>query len=178
MTANIFSAQVAIINGNPYVTPPQEILEAIFSQAGKTKGTIPIRGQLNGSIYKQTLVKYAGDWRLYLNGAMLRNAGIEFKDGAIVAVVGTPVTIVAEFDPESRVLAMHPQLAAALVKDAIAQTRYESLAPYRKHEILRYLGFLKTAASIEKNITRILQHLRGEKSDALHALMHRKKDGH
>lgn len=172
---NKFVQKIKIINGNPYVTPPADILESVFSQANKSTSPIPIKGELNGAKYTQTLVRYQGDWRLYLNGVMLRSAGIDFKDGDIKSVVGKEITITIEFDPSTREISMHPKLKAALDKDPKAKAAFEELAPYRKHEILRYLGFLKTEESIELNIKRILQHLRGEESDALYPLMHRKK---
>jgi hypothetical protein len=175
MSALTFTAIIDIIIGNPFVTPPKHVLESIFQQAGKDRGVIRIKGELNGVPYTQTLVRYAGEWRLYLNGIMLRKAGVVFKTGAIAAVVGTPVTISVEFDAKSRKLPMHPALAKALATDQPAKFAYQKLAPYRKHEILRYLGFLKTPESIQKNITRIMQHLRCEPADALHALMHKKK---
>lgn len=172
----MFTIDIAIINGNPYVTPPEKVLAAIFQQAGKDKGTIPIRGKLNGTDFKQTLVRYEGDWRLYLNGVMLRNAGIKFRDGEIHKVVGTPVKIDVEFDPESREIPMHPKLAAALRQDKKAQAAFDELPPYRKHEINRYLSFAKTEATVDKNIVQILLHLRGEKADSLYPLMHRKPE--
>ncbi|MEI9935362.1 MAG: hypothetical protein WDM71_11065 [Ferruginibacter sp.] len=45
-------------------------------QAGKDKGHIPVKGKLDGHAFIQTLVKYSGKWRLYLNGPM-RKASIK-----------------------------------------------------------------------------------------------------
>jgi hypothetical protein len=170
-----FNDSIKIVNGNPYVTPPKNILEKIFSQAGKYKGPIPISGKLNGAAYRQTLVKYIGAWRLYVNGLMLKAAGIKFIDGEIYKVVGTKVVIEVRYDSQSRILPMHAKLVGALSHDATAKKAYEVLAPYRKHEINRYLGFLKNEKSIDKNISRIIKHLKGEKVDALYALMHKKE---
>jgi hypothetical protein len=41
------------------------------------------------------------------------------------------------------------------------------------NEILRYLGSLKTVESIDRNIERVMRHLRGEKVD--HVLMRQKR---
>jgi hypothetical protein len=170
-----FTTKIEIIIGNPFVYVPVEILELIFKKANKTRGPIPVKGKLNDAKFKQTLVKYSGDWRLYLNGIMLKNAGFKFKTGEINSVVGEEVEVEIDFDSDSRKLLMHPDLKKSLAKDEKAKEAYDELAPYRKHEILRYLGFLKTQESIDKNIFRILQHLRGQESDALYPLMHRKK---
>lgn len=173
--AEKFTTQIEIINGNPYVFVPIPVLEVMFEKFGKRVGQIPVKGRLNNSDFKQTLVKYGGDWRLYLNGVMLKKAGIMFKPGDILSVVGTTVTVELDFDSESRTLSMHPKLKIALAADLTAKAAYDKLAPYRKHEILRYLGFMKSETTTDKNVVRIIKHLRGEETDALYPLMHRKK---
>ncbi len=67
-----FSAKIDIIGINPFVFVPGAILDGLFMKANKRKGHIPIRGTINGNAYKQTLVKYSGAWRLYVNTTMLR----------------------------------------------------------------------------------------------------------
>lgn len=172
-----FTAVIKIINGNPYVETPLQIRKQIFRVAGTDKGPIPVHGTIEGAGYTQTLVRYQGAWRLYVNGIMLKAAGIKYPSGHIREVVGKKVSMTVVYDPNSRTLPLHPQLEKALQEDRRAQTAYDALAPYRKHEINRYLGFLKTDSSIQKNIQRILAHLRGEEVDALYPLMHRKKQG-
>ncbi|HEY0680420.1 MAG TPA: DUF1905 domain-containing protein [Chitinophagaceae bacterium] len=66
-----FIATIERIGINPFVRVPEEILSDIFNSAGKTTSPIPIHGKVNGKSYRQTLVKYAGDWRLYINAVML-----------------------------------------------------------------------------------------------------------
>ena len=55
---NSFSSKVYKIGINPYVLLPAKILKNIFNQANKNKGPIPVRGELNGHAFVQTLVKY------------------------------------------------------------------------------------------------------------------------
>src|SRR5947209_5684064 len=100
-----FSAKIQIIGVNPYVLLPAVVLNALFKQAGKHKGPVPVRGTLNGHPFKQTLVKYSGKWRLYLNTPMRKNAGID---------VGHIAKIKIEYDPVSRQIPMHRKLKAAL----------------------------------------------------------------
>jgi len=69
-----FSALLNIIGINPYVSVSEEILNAIFIDANKHKGPIPICGTINDKPYLQTLVKYSGEWRLYINTIMLNNS--------------------------------------------------------------------------------------------------------
>ncbi len=69
-----FNATLEIIVGNPFVCIPSEVLDKIFQQANKSKGPIPVRGTINSKPFQQTLVKYSGDWRLYINMVMLENS--------------------------------------------------------------------------------------------------------
>ena len=148
-----FSAKIQIIGVNPYVLLPAAVLKDIFKQAGKEKGAIPICGKLNGHNYIQTLLKYAGKWRLYLNGPMRKAAGIDVGDIAKVTIA---------FDPRERTISIHPKLKAAFAKNKKAKTAFDKLSPSRQKEIVRYIGFLKTEESIDKNITRALKFLTGK----------------
>ncbi|HYH75153.1 MAG TPA: DUF1905 domain-containing protein [Candidatus Saccharimonadales bacterium] len=69
-----FTAEIAIIGVNPYVSVPEEILAAIFAEANKNKGPMPIHGYINKTPYTQTLVRFANEWRLYINTTMLKNS--------------------------------------------------------------------------------------------------------
>ena len=61
-----FSATIYKLGINPVVDPPERVVNAIFKQAGRTKGPIPVCGKVNGAEFHQTLVRYAGDRRLSL----------------------------------------------------------------------------------------------------------------
>jgi len=152
---NSFSAKIYKIGINPYVLIPAEELKQIFKQASKDKGPIPVRGELNGHPFIQTLVKFSGKWRLYLNGPMRKAAGIDVGDMAEVKL---------EFDPGPREISMHPKLKIALDKNKKALAAFSKLPPSRQKEILRYIGFLKTEESVDKNIKRAIGFLSGKES--------------
>lgn len=157
-----FTAKILKIGINPYVGLPEDILNRIFTQAGKSKGPIPVRGTLNGKKFKQTLVKYQGAWRLYLNTPMHQDAGIDVGDNA---------TVELELDPEPRIVPMHPKFARALSKNKVAKATFEKLVPSRQKEILRYLNSMKTEESLVRNIEKVIQYLSGKKPSGLSALM-------
>ena len=148
-----FSATIEKIGVNPYVLLPDPVLKSIFKFAGKEKGAIPVRGTLNGKIFLQTLVKYNGKWRLYLNTPMRKAAGIEVGDIAHVKI---------EFDLQLRVIEMHPLLSAALQKDPLAKAAFDILSPSRQKEIKRYIANLKTEESVMLNVAKIIRHLSGK----------------
>lgn len=169
MEMNSFSAKIYIISRiNPVVDVPGDVLQAIFDEAGRSKGPIPVRGRLNGAGFIQTLVKYEGAWRLYLNGEMRKSAGIDTGDMAAVEI---------EFDPQPRTEPMPEQFAAALDDDPSARAEFEKLSPSRQKEIVRYLNSMKTEASLVKNVVKIIGHLTGKPVDTLHALMRVEKSG-
>jgi hypothetical protein len=145
-----FSAEVKIIGINPFVFVPAKILRDIFLAAGKSKGAIPVKGNLNSNPFLQTLVKYSGAWRLYLNGDMRKAAG---------AKPGDTVKVKIDVDFNPRITPMHPELQAALRKNKSAKEKFTSLSSSRQKEINRYLNALKTDASIERNVERIIRHL-------------------
>jgi bacteriocin resistance YdeI/OmpD-like protein/uncharacterized protein DUF1905 len=158
----IFTGKILKIGINPYVGLPEEVLNTLFKQAEKSKGPIPVRGILNGKRFKQTLVKYQGAWRLYLNTPMRQDAGIDVGDDAKVEI---------EFDPEPRIVLTHPKFAQALSKNKEAKASFEQLAPSRQKEILRYLNSMKTEESLVRNIEKVIQHLLGQKPKGLSALL-------
>lgn len=169
--AETFTAKIDVIGVNPFVRPPDATLHLIFAAASKNKSPIPVRGTINGAPFQQSLVRYQGDWRLYINGMMARAAGFNFSN--IGKIVGESVTINVEYDPAPIAYQMVPEFQQALVADPRAAAAYDQLTPGRQKEILRYLVSMKSEAALQRNIARVMQHLRGESSDALYALMHR-----
>jgi len=145
-----FSAKIFKIGINPYVLLPAAVLNELFSKSGKNKGPIPVKGTLNGKEFIQTLVKYSGKWRLYLNTPMRKAAGID---------VGDMATVKIEFDSTPRSIPMHPKLQHVLTKNKRAANAFKKLTPYRQKEITRYINSLKTEQSLERNLEKVIQYL-------------------
>jgi hypothetical protein len=145
-----FTAKIYIIGVNPYVVPPAKTITFLLQRAGKTKGPIPVNGTLNGHKFTQTLVKFQGKWRLYLNTPMRKKAGIDVGDMTMVAI---------EFDPKERTTSMHPKLKSALQKNKAAKSVFDRLIPSRQKEIKHYINNLKTEIAVEKNIIRAINFL-------------------
>ena len=139
-----------IIGINPYVLLPASVLIYIFQKAGKDRGAIPVQLKIAGQDFIQNLVKYSGKWRLYLNTPMRKAAG---------KVVGDIIDLQIDFDPKSRTVAMHPKLRKAFKENPEAKKIFEKLSPSRQKEILRYINFLKSEESVDKNIERAIDHL-------------------
>ncbi|MDD2766605.1 MAG: DUF1905 domain-containing protein [Candidatus Moranbacteria bacterium] len=148
-----FKAEIKIIGVNPFVSVPEDILQDIFDQAKKERGHIPIKGTINGKPYKQTLVKYAGEWRLYINTTMLKNSPQRISE---------TVELTITFDPESREIIPPQKFIQSLGSNVEAKNVFESLSPSKKHEIVRYLSNLKTEKSLDRNIVRAINFLLGK----------------
>jgi Bacteriocin-protection, YdeI or OmpD-Associated/Domain of unknown function (DUF1905) len=148
-----FKALLEIIGINPFVFVPEPILEKIFERAGKTKGQIPVSGKCNGNAYTQTLVRYAGAWRLYINTKMLPQSPQR---------IGETITISIEFDPKDRSVQPHPDFDKALRKHKDAKKVFDQLPPSRQKEILRYINDLKSDEAKMRNIEKAIGFLKGE----------------
>lgn len=157
-----FSARMRKIGVNPYVHVPDDVLQGLFKRAGTSKGPVPVRGRLNGKPFRQTVVKFRGAWRLYLNTQMRKDAGIDVGDDARVQLT---------FDTRPRIVPMHPRFSSALSRDPKAKTAFGRLAPSHQKEILRYLYSLKTEESLVRNIDKVVRRLRGERPKGMAALM-------
>ncbi len=152
MKSYSFHATLEIIGINPYVQVPEIILTEIFSQAGKSKGHIPVAGTVNGLSYQQTLLKYSGLWRLYINTLMLKNSPKR---------IGETIEVTIEFDPRDRTIKPHPKLTEALKNNVEAKAKFDNLSPSSQKEMVRYISSLKTEESRTRIIERAIDFLLG-----------------
>lgn len=150
---NQFTAKLEIIGINPFVFLPDEILNEIFETSGKNKSPIPVKGTVNGKEFKQNLMKYLGEWRLYMNLTMLKDSPKR---------IGEILEIFIQFDASDRTVSIHPNLDKAIKENPVALQNFENLIPSRRLELVRYINNLKTEASIQRNIDKIILHLTGK----------------
>lgn len=150
---NHFTAQLEIIGINPFVFIPEKILNEIFETSGKNKSPIPVKGTVNSKEFKQNLMKYLGEWRLYINLTMLKDSPKR---------IGETIEVSVEFDNSDRTISIHPQLDKAIKGNPVALKNFENLIPSRRLELIRYINNLKTEASIQRNIEKIIKYLHGE----------------
>lgn len=147
-----FEAKIEIIGVNPFVFVPESILQSLFEQSGKQKGPIPICGKINEVDYTQTLVKFKGEWRLYINTSMLKNSPQR---------IGEVIQLSVRLDEKSREIVIPEKFLLALENNMQAKVVFETLPASRKKEIVRYLANLKNETTLLKNIDRAIQFLLG-----------------
>jgi hypothetical protein len=148
-----FNAELQIIGINPYVLLPENILSAVFKHAGRNKSPIPVSGSVNGKPYKQTLVKYQGAWRLYINLMMLDNSPKR---------IGEIIDVVLAYDPNPKEFTAHSALIRALEENLQAKNIFEGLTPSLRNEIIKYINNLKTEGSVHKNVDKAIAFLLGK----------------
>jgi len=148
-----FRAKIEIIGVNPFVFLPESVLNEVFKQASKNMGKIPVKIKVDGHEFVQTLVKWKGAWRLYLNMPMRKAAQ---KD------VGNIADFEIAYDPIKRVIPIHPKFEKALKENKQAKEIFDSLRPSLQLEINRYFGFLKTEESVDRNVNKAIQFLLGK----------------
>lgn len=153
MSRLTFKAQLEIIGINPFVFVPEKILKALFKSAGKDKGAIPICGTINNEPYTQTLVRYKGDWRLYINTKMLPSSPKR---------IGEEIKVTIQFDSTDRTIKPHPKLVNALKKDQKAKKVFDNLAASKQKEIVRSISQLKSDESVRLNIEKAIGFLKGK----------------
>jgi hypothetical protein len=145
-----FSATLELIGVNPFVRVPDDVLNDVFSKAGRSKGPIRVYGSINGHPYEQTLVRYAGQWRLYINLTMLTNSPRRIGEVLAVTLDYNPVS-----PPALTCLAFEQALAEA----PEAKRVFDRLSPSRQNEIVRYLVRLKSEESLARNVERAIGFL-------------------
>ncbi len=146
-------ARLEIIGINPYILLPDEVLAEIFRQAGKNKGPIQVKGVINENPYLQTLVKFRGVWRLYINSKILKNSPKR---------IGEIIEVTVAFDPTERMIPQHPKFTKALIENKEAETNFYSLRPSLQLEIVRYISSLKTEESVDRNVIKAIDFLLGK----------------
>jgi bacteriocin resistance YdeI/OmpD-like protein/uncharacterized protein DUF1905 len=150
---SVFEAELEIIGINPFVSVPEPVLETVFAAAGVRKGPIAICGEINGAPYQQSLVRYAGAWRLYVNTTMLKDSPRRIGERVSVSVV---------YDPVGRAAPASAELDRALAANPAAKAVFDALPPSRRLEIVRYIAARKSPASTERNVARAIAFLTGK----------------
>lgn len=141
---------------NPCVKVPARITKMMTA----TKGYIPVKGSIAGFAFEQTLCPVKNDlYRLYVNGLMLKGSNTKVGDTVVF-------TLEQAAKSKDSNLPMPPLLQIKLKEHKLAAA-FKALAPFRQKEILRYLNHIKTEATLQKNIDKLMLVLQGKASSPL-----------
>lgn len=143
-----FTAEIYKTGINAAVDVP----EAITGKMQPVKGYIRIQGSINGFRFRQTLVPVKNaPYRLFVNIPMLKGGDTAIGEMA-------KFTIEQDFNPIEDDYPMVEALALQL-EDKGLTTAFDNLSPSRKKDILKYLHYLKTEATILKNVEKVVKQL-------------------
>ena len=149
-----FSAKIHKLGINPCVDVPAGIVAALLKIANKKSAPVQVKCDLHGTLFDANVVRYAGNWRLYLNTPVRKSAD---KD------VGDTVEITLGYDPAVRMPAM-PKAFRQALKDNTEALRLWRLRPSAKrYEMLEFLnektGDTELARGIAETLERLLKRL-------------------
>lgn len=151
-----FKAKIYKVGVNPCVKVPHRITDKLKA----TKGYIPVKGKIENHFFQQTLCPVKGEgYRLYVNGPMLK--GVNMK-------IGETAKFIIEQDTLER-NKNHPMPGEFKKKleEHKLLTAFQQLTPSRQKEINRYLNNLKTEESLNKNINKMINVLKGKETSPL-----------
>lgn len=130
----------------------------ITSKLTKDKGYIKVKGTINGYAFTKSLVPVRNSpYRLFVNMKALKGA---------VAKVGDEVNFVIEQDNDisEKKYNFPTELKSALEKYNLVQ-QFDNLSAARKKNIFKYLDYIKTSTTLQKNIEKIINQLKMDKTD-------------
>ena len=131
----VFSAPIAKFGINACLNVPEKIVKSLLAAAGKKSAPIQGKCVLNGVDFDTSMVRYSGDWRLYLNLVTRRAAGCD---------IGGRVKIRLAYDPTVRMPPMPEPFLQANAK---------------RREILQVLNDKRSNADLARGIAETIELL-------------------
>ena len=135
---------------NPCVDVPEKIVTALLLLANKKNTPVQVKCDLNGADFDANVVRYSGNWRLYLNTPMRKSVR---KD------VGDTIRIRLSYDPTVRMPPTPEAFRQALRDDKGAQKAWRLQPTPKRREILYFLNDKKTAADLARAIAETIKLL-------------------
>ena len=150
--AHAFTAEIKpASHGGHYVVVPSDVA----ASAGLRHG-MRVRGTVNGTEYRSSLMKYRGIFHLGVHKATLEAA-------SVAPPAAVSVTLEADDQPLPTDV-VPPDLVRALKRRAGAAAAWKSLRPSLKREQVQSLLSAKKPETRERRLEKILDSLRGTKS--------------
>ncbi|RZK76649.1 MAG: DUF1905 domain-containing protein [Pedobacter sp.] len=129
-----------------------DVPELITAKLKIIKGYIKVKGTVNNFPFNKSLVpvKNAGH-RLFVNLATLKGAKAKLGDVAKFALEEDAEDVETQYPI--------PEEFEKLIKEKGLEAQFESLSPYRRKEILKYLNIVKAPQTLDKHIKSIIYQL-------------------
>jgi hypothetical protein len=145
-----FSTAIHKLGINPCVDVPASIVATLLQMANKKNTPVQVKCELNGTIFDANVVRYIGNWRLYLNTPVRKSAK---KD------VGDTIKITLNYDPTIRMPPTPEAFRQALRDDKDAQKAWRLRPTPKRREILQSLNDKKTNAELARAVAKTIELL-------------------
>jgi len=146
----VFSAPIVKLGINACVNVPEKIVKSLLAAAGKKSAPVQVKCFLNGVNFDANVVRYSGDWRLYLNMVTRRAAGCD---------IGDKVKIHLAYDPSSRMPPMPEPFRQALRGNPDLHYAWRLRPSAKRREILETLNGKKTGAELARCVAETIELL-------------------
>jgi len=129
-----------------------EVPEKVVLGLGSTRRPL-VKVTINGYTYRSAIAPMGGTYMLGISEEVRSNAGVKAGDTVDVDVV---------LDTERRDVAVPPELAKALAKDAKAKTYFEGLSYSRKVALVNPIANGKTPDTRQRNLAKAMAELKAK----------------
>jgi hypothetical protein len=144
-----FKAKIYKTGINWCVDVPARISQQMIAK----KGYIRIKGQINNFDFKQTLVPVKnGPYRLFVNGIMMKGGKTAVEKTANFKIEHNNTEEINEYPM--------PALLLEQLKKNKLLPAFGKLTISRRKDILKYLSYIKTEATLLKNIDKVIAGLK------------------
>ena len=147
---HVFSALIIKLGINACVNVPEKIVKNLLAAAGKKSAPVQVKCVLNGVDFDANVVRYSGDWRLYLNMVTRRAAGCD---------IGDKIKIHLAYDPSIRMPPMPEQFQQALRGNPDLQKAWRLRPSAKRREILQFLIDKKSVAEFARGVAETIEFL-------------------
>jgi hypothetical protein len=122
---------------------PFDVMEAFG-----TRARVPVRGTIDGSPYRSSLMPMDGCHRMVVNRQMRERAGVK---------AGHTVTVVMERDEVERTVTLPSQLKKQLARNRTARANWDKLPFTHKKEMVRLITEAKQEQTRERRLSRVME---------------------
>ena len=143
-----FKAEIYKVGINACVDVPEKITHKMEPQSGYIK----VKGSINGFEFSKNLVPVKSKpYRLFVNLSMLKGGQTELGKVA-------EFRLLQDFNIEKKSYPM-PKLLNDKLSNKKLTADFNNLSESRKKEILKYLNYIKTEKTLERNINKLIEKL-------------------
>ena len=146
----VFSASIVKLGINACLNVPEKVVASLLVAAGKKNAPVQVKCVLNGVKFDANVVRYSGDWRLYLNLVTRRAAGCD---------IGDKVKIHLAYDPSMRMPPVPEPFQQALRGNPDLQKAWRLRPSAKRREILQSFNDKKSDAELVPAITETIELL-------------------